>query len=121
MLVTDHDDTAELYTLALEHAGFAVQRFHEPAEVVRASRTTPPLAVVVHFSPRQDPAAVGVTLRSVGFRTVLLGLFSIQLPLTALRDVLETFDDVIMIPCSPEALVTRIVRLGERKAKQASA
>ncbi len=121
MLVTGHDDTAELYRFALERSGYSVQRYRTPPDAVAACRRTTPLAVVVHFAPREDAVATGAALRSISLRTVLVGLFSIQLPMSALAQVLETFDDVIMIPCAPDALVTRVARLEERKQRQASA
>ena len=121
ILVTGHDDTAELYRFALERAGYDVQRYISPRDAVEACRGIAPLAVIVHFTPREDPATVGAAFRSIGLRTVLVGLFSIQLSISALRQVLETFDDVIMIPCAPDALVAHVVRLEERKQKQASA
>jgi DNA-binding response OmpR family regulator len=121
MLVTPHDDTAELYRFALERAGYAVERCRTPQEALEAGRHITPLAIVVHFTPRENPAAIGAALRSLSLRTVLVGLFSIQLQMSALRQVLETFDDVIMIPCTPDALVARVVGLEERKQKQASA
>lgn len=120
-LVTDHDDTAELYSLALGRAGFDVARCTSIDAAVEACRARSPLAVVVHFTPRHDAASVGSVLRAGNPGTVLIGLFSIQLPLSTLRQVLDHFDDVIMIPCAPEALVARIVRLQERKRRQASA
>ncbi len=121
MLVTGHDDTAELYRFALERAGYAVRRYRAPQDAVEDCSRIAPFAVVVHFTPREDPTAVGVALRSISLRTILVGLFSIQLPISALHRVLETFDDVVMIPCTPDALVGHIVRLQERKQKQASA
>lgn len=121
MLVTDHDDTADLYRFALEQADFSVQRYVTIDESVVASRTSAPLAIVVHCTPRHDPAAVGAVLRACNPRAVLIGLFSIQLPLTLLKRVLDHFDDVIVIPCSPDALVTRVMRLQEKKRKQISA
>lgn len=121
LLVTGHDDTAELYRFALERAGYAVERYRTPVEAVEACRSLAPVAIVVHFTPRENPTAVGAAFRSLTLRTVLVGLFSIQLPISALRQVLESFDDVIMIPCTPDALVSHVVRLQERKQKQASA
>jgi DNA-binding response OmpR family regulator len=121
ILVTDHEDTAELYRLALEHAGYSVQRCLTANDAVDACAVSAPLAIVVHFTPRHDAAATGAMLRSHNPGSVLIGLFSIQLQLSTLRDVLDHFDDVIMIPCVPETLVSRIVRLQERKRRQASA
>lgn len=121
LLVTEHDDTAELYQLGLEQAGFLVQRCGAVEEATDVCRLSAPTAIVVHFTPRHDPAAAGVLLRAGNPRAVLIGLFSIQLPLASLRRVLDTFDDVIIIPCTPDALVARVVRLKERKQKQASA
>jgi hypothetical protein len=43
------------------------------------------------------------------------------LPVALLKHVLDHFDDVIMIPCSPDALVARVMRLQEKKRKQMSA
>lgn len=120
-LITEHDDTAELYRLVLEQAGFRTERFDTVDRAVSAPRSQPPAAIIVQFTPRQDPAAVGRILRSSNPDVVLIGLFSIQLPLSTLRHVLHHFDDVIMIPCTPEALVAHVVRLQERKNRQASA
>lgn len=120
-LVTDHDDTADLYRLALEQAEFKVERCTSIDAAVDICRSRASMAIVVHITPRHDPASAGLMLRSANPGAILIGLFSIQLPLSTLRDVLDQFDDVIMIPCVPEALVGRIVRLQERKRRQASA
>lgn len=121
ILVTEHDDTAELYQLALEHAAFRVTRCRAIEEAEAACRARRPIAIVVHFAPRHDPVAAGSLLRAENPQAVLIGLFSIQLSQESLKGVLDKFDDAIVIPCSPDALVTRIVRLHQRKEGQASA
>jgi DNA-binding response OmpR family regulator len=121
MLVTDHDDTAELYRPGLENASFAVQRCETIDEAIAACHACKPLAIVVHFTPRHDASTVGAALRSGNPGAVLIGLFSIQLSLGSLKTVLEDFDDVILIPCAPEALVARVVGLHEKKERMASA
>lgn len=121
MIVTTHADTAELYAFALEHAGFAVRCVPTPDEAVPACLDTPPMAVVIHVSPRVNAEAIGTALRRASPSTALIGLFSMQLPMTSLKTVLDAFDDVVMIPCSPDALVARLGRLLERKRRQASA
>lgn len=115
LLVTSHPDTAELYGFALEHAGFSVRCVPETDEAVDTCRAAPPLAVIVHFRPRHDPLAVGTALRQASVHAALLGLFSMQLPISTLSKVLESFDDVVMIPCAPDALVDRLTRVVQRK------
>src|SRR5512132_4108864 len=91
-LVTDHDDTAELYRMALERADFVTARCRTVDEAVEACRATAPIAIVVHFAPRHDPATVGSVLRAGNPGSVLIGLFSIQLSLSTLKHVLDNFD-----------------------------
>lgn len=107
--------------MALERADFSTARCRTVDEAVEACRAAAPIAIVVHFAPRHDPATVGSVLRAGNPGSVLIGLFSIQLSLSTLKHVLDNFDDVIMIPCAPEALVARVMRLQERKRKQKQA
>lgn len=115
LLVTSHADTAELYGFALEHAGFSVRCVPETDEAVDTCRATPPLAVIVHFRPKHDPLAVGSALRQASIQPALLGLFSMRLPIATLTKVLESFDDVVMIPCSPDTLIERLTKVMERR------
>ncbi|HSL21843.1 MAG TPA: hypothetical protein VK886_09920 [Vicinamibacterales bacterium] len=119
--MTAHPDTADLYGLALEQAGFAVLSCNEPQQALAPRDLHAPLAIVVHFRPKDDPLQIGGSLRRAWPQAVLLGLFSMQLPVTALKNVLETFDDVVMIPCSPDALISRLARLEVGRRNQNSA
>lgn len=121
VFVSNHQDTAELYALALEAAGFSVECASDTAAALAVMGPTTPVAVVVHVLPRNDPAAIGALLRQGRPGTVLIGLFSIQLPVATLAAVLKFFDDVVLIPCAPDALVSRVVRLEEMKRRQESA
>lgn len=121
ILVTTHPDTADLYGLALEQAGFAVHCCGEPVQALMPFEPHAPLAVVVHFRPKDDPLQIGGSLRRAWPQAVLLGLFSMQLPVAALKTVLETFDDVVMIPCSPDALIARLARLEVSRRNTSSA
>ena len=115
LLVTNHPDTAELYAFALERAGFTVNTAANPREAVRACQDAPPDVTVVHFAPAENPTDVGRTLRESSAEMILIGLFSMQLPVTTLQQLLHFFDDVILIPCPPDALVDRLQRLLEKK------
>ena len=115
VLVTNHPDTAELYAFGLERAEFAVTPVTSTREAVRICRAAPPDAVIVHFAPAENPAEVGATLRQSNPEMILIGLFSMRLPMTTLQQVLKTFDDVILIPCPPDALVARLQRLLKKK------
>ncbi len=121
VFVSNHQDTAELYALALEAAGFAVACAPDVAAALALIDTIPPAAIIVHFLPRNDPAAIGALLRQGRPATVLIGLFSIHLPVATLQKVLASFDDVALIPCSPDTLVSRLLRLEEIKQRQQSA
>ena len=121
VFVSNHQDTADLYAFALEEAGFAVVCAPDIASALAVIGAEPPTAIVVHFVPRNDPAAIGALLRQGRPGTVLFGLFSIQLPVKTLETVLAYFDDVVLIPCAPDALVTRLMRLEEMKRPQESA
>ena len=115
LLVTNHPDTAELYAFALERAGFTVNTAANAGEAIRACHDAPPDATVVHFAPAENPGEVGKALRQANVKMILIGLFSMQLPMTTLQQILEIFDDVILIPCPPDALVNRVRRLLEKK------
>lgn len=113
--VTSHQDTAELYGFALEHAGFATRWLKSPAQAVEACRADPPTAAVVHFAPVDDPLGVSVALRQACGRATLIGLFSMVLPSSTLKQVLGNLNDVLMIPCSPDRLVSRLTFIIEHK------
>jgi DNA-binding response OmpR family regulator len=107
--VTGHQDTAELYGFALEHAGFAVRWLKSPAHAVEACRADPPAAAVVHFAPvrRSGRCQPGPASRPAA-AAALIGLFSMALPAATLKQVLGNLNDVLMIPCSPDRLVSRL-------------
>jgi DNA-binding response OmpR family regulator len=115
LLVTNHPDTADLYAFALNRAGFTVTSAATPGEALKTCHDAPPDAVIVHFAPAENPAKIGESLRQSNPHMILIGLFSMQLPMTALQHVLQTFDDVILIPCPPDALVTRLQRLFKKQ------
>lgn len=119
--VSGHPDTAELYATALEQAGFRCIGISSAEQAVATARQAPPLAVVLHVHPNQDPAAIGLRLRQAAPGAALIGLFSMQPPTPRLKDVLRSFDDVMMIPCSPDSLVVRVLRLVEGKRREESA
>jgi DNA-binding response OmpR family regulator len=121
LLVSGHPDTAELYTCALEQAGFECTGTRTADEAVAVARSTRPLAVILHVHPNQDPAAIGVSLRQAAPAAALIGLVSMPLPPPRLKEVLRSFDDVVLIPCTPDALIVRVTRLVERKRRQESA
>jgi DNA-binding response OmpR family regulator len=79
-----------------------------------------PLAIIVQIMPHHDAAALGAMLREGRPDTMLVGLFSIQLSVTTLKTLLQVFDDVVLIPCAPDALVARIRKL-ERLKKRGGA
>jgi hypothetical protein len=68
--------------------------------------------------PQHDAVALGALLREGRPDTVLVGLFSMQLPMSALKQLLEVFDDIVLIPCAPDALVSRIKRLEQLKKRE---
>ncbi len=121
VFVSNHQDTADLYAFALEEAGFAVVCAPDVASALAVIGADMPTAIVVHFMPRNDPAAIGALLRQGRAGTVLIGLFSIQLPVKTLETVLSYLDDVVLIPCPPDALVSRLMQLEEMKRPQESA
>jgi DNA-binding response OmpR family regulator len=114
--VTSHQDTAELYGFALEHAGFATRWLKSPAHAVEACRADPPAAAVVHFAPVDDPLDVSQALRAACGRGALIGLFSMALPAATLKQVLGNLNDVLMIPCSPDRLVSRLTFIIEHQS-----
>lgn len=121
LFVSNHADTADLYSYALEQAGYRVKCVADMHAAITAAGTPIPLAIVVHLLPRHDPVAVGALLRQGRPSTVIIGLISMQLSIDALKRVLGVFDDVVMIPCTPDALVSRVVGLERVKRRQASA
>lgn len=118
LLVSNHPDTVELYAFALEHAGFSCRGIRTTAEALASARQSAPLAIVLHIHPSEDPAEVGRSLRQAAPLAALIGLFSMQLPLASLKHVLQSFDDVLLIPCSPDALVARLLTLLETKRRR---
>jgi DNA-binding response OmpR family regulator len=121
LLVSGHPDTAELYACAFEQAGFLCTGTRTEDEALAAARNATPAAVILHVHPNQDPAAIGVALRRAAPGAALIGLFSMRLPPPRLKEVLRSFDDVVLIPCPPDALVLRVMRLVERKRREESA
>jgi DNA-binding response OmpR family regulator len=114
--VTGHQDTAELYGFALEHAGFAVRWLKSPAQAIEACRADPPAAAIVHFAPIDNPVDISLALRPASGRAALIGLFSMTLPSVTLKQVIGTLNDVLMIPCSPDRLVSRLSFIIEHKS-----
>lgn len=121
IFVSNHEDTADLYAFALEQAGYAPHCSPDIHAALTVLGSSAPLAVIVHLLPRHDPAAIGALLRQGRSATVLIGLLSMQLPVETLTHVLEVFDDVVLIPCSPDALVARVAKLEQAKRRQQSA
>lgn len=115
LLVISHGDTADLYTIALENAGYQVARAPRLSDAARACRDTTCDAVIVNVLPRDDASRMGAAFRDARPGLVLIGLLSMQLPLATLEEVLRVFDEVVLIPCAPDALVSRLDRLLQQK------
>jgi DNA-binding response OmpR family regulator len=115
VLVSNHEDTADLYTYALEEAGYAVTCASDHLAALDSIARARPLAVVVHLFPYDDPLAIGALLRRRAPGIVLVGLVSVQLSMAILRAALTIFDDVVMIPCAPDALVDHVKRLDKKR------
>jgi DNA-binding response OmpR family regulator len=115
VLVSNHEDTADLYSYALEEAGFAVACASDHLAALDSIAGAQPLAVVVHLFPYDDPLAIGTLLRRRAPDIVLVGLVSVQLSIATLRAALTIFDDVVMIPCAPDALVDHVRRLEKKR------
>jgi DNA-binding response OmpR family regulator len=121
LLVSRHSDTRELYGYALGQAGFACRGVASLADAVTDAGQVASNAVIVQLHPTDDPAEVGRAVRQAVPRAALIGLVSMQLPVATLKQVLGTFDDVVLIPCSPDALVARVTRLLRTRKRQESA
>jgi DNA-binding response OmpR family regulator len=111
LLISRHADTRDLYGYALEQAGFACKGIPSIPDAVAQARQASPAALVVQLHPSDDPAEIGQQIREAVPRAALIGLVSMQLPVSTLKQVLASFDDVVLIPCSPDALVARLTRL----------
>jgi DNA-binding response OmpR family regulator len=121
LFVSNHPDTAELYSFALKHAGFDCVCVETAQAAVALSRETIPGAIVLHLHPNEGPEEIGSALRQNAPGTALIGLFSVQLSSARLKQILRSFDDALLIPCTPDALVARVVRLMETRRRQESA
>jgi DNA-binding response OmpR family regulator len=122
LLVSNHPDTAELYAYALDLAGFEVHCSEDPHGTPVPPISATPIAVIMHLLPRHDPLAVGALLRQRAPGAMLIGLISVRLRPETLDSMLAIFDDVVMIPCMPDALVKRLAspKLVRRRSEQSS-
>jgi DNA-binding response OmpR family regulator len=120
LLVSNHPDTAEVYSSALEAAGFSVLCAPDVEAALAVIGPDAPRGIIVDLLPRQDPVALGAMLREGRPATFLVGLLSMEIPLSALKPVLDVFDDVVLVPCSPEALVVRLLKLDRTRQRQPS-
>jgi DNA-binding response OmpR family regulator len=120
LLISRHADTRDLYGYALEEAGFTCKGIPSIPDAMVQARETSPAALVVQLHPTDDPAEIGLKMREAVPRAALIGLVSMQLPVSTLKQVLGSFDDVVLIPCSPDALVARLNRLLRTRNRQES-
>jgi DNA-binding response OmpR family regulator len=121
LFVSNHPDTAELYAYALEDAGFSVQCAADIEAALAVIGSDVPSVIIVHLLPRQNPTTIGAQLRKGRSSAVLIGLMSVQLPLASLKPMLDVFDDVVLIPCTPEALVGHVIKLEQEKPRRSPA
>jgi DNA-binding response OmpR family regulator len=110
LLVCGHADTADLYKSALEHAGIATAVTPTPDEALAVLQEQPASTIVVLIGPNDDPVAIGRALREQpgSAAATLLALSSVPHRKDTLRDLLDHFDDELLIPCTPETLMARI-------------
>lgn len=73
--------------------------------------------VVVLIGPSDDAVAIGRALREEpgSADATLLALSSVQHRTDTLREVLQNFDDEMLIPCTPDALMQRIAALSRER------
>ena len=123
LLVCDHPDTADLYQSALEYGGFRTSVARTPAEAVALMRQEHADAVVVLIGPGDDPVAIGRAFRAEpgSAAATLVALSSVQHAKETLRAALQSFDDAMLIPCTPETLIARISEIAKEKNRETTA
>jgi len=100
-LVTAHPDTADLYAAVIEDAGFVVWTFDLDTAVVPSVDVA-----VVQLRPWDDAARLARTLRAATKCQGLIALVTFP-PKCDPR----AFDAVLLLPLSPQDLVTAICEL----------
>lgn len=117
LLVCGHADTADLYKSALEHAGMATSVTQTPDAAIALLKERQASTVVVLIGPSDDAVAIGRALREEpgSADATLLALSSVQHRTDTLREVLQNFDDEMLIPCTPDALMQRIAALSRER------
>ncbi len=113
LLVCGHADTADLYKSALEYAGIATTVTPTQSEALGLLKEQHASAVVVLIGPADDPVTIGREFRQQpgSAAATLVALSSVQHRHDTLRELLENFDDEVMIPCTPSALIERITAI----------